>query len=249
MQDPDDGAKQNQRVDGRPVGAAGPSQTLSRGLSALEVIAEADEPIGMAELAARLGLHRSIAYRIVRTLEEHRLVARTPAGGLVPGTRLAALARAVARDLQSAALPELTAVANELGMTAFVAVLDGDEVVALVSVEPRHAVAPVAQRPGTRHPLYRGAPGAAIQAALTPGERAALGDGRLHDEAFFAAFPGYATSHDEVIKGLSSVAVPLRVPGQPAAAIAVVYADRSTDPAAVGERLRGAAAAIASELG
>jgi DNA-binding IclR family transcriptional regulator len=227
---------------------AGPSQTLSRGLRALETIAEAEKPIGMAELAARLGLHRSITYRIVRTLEEHRLVVRTEGGGLVPGTRLAALARAVARDLQSAALPELTAVANELGMTAFVAVLDTDEVVALVSVEPRHAVAPVAQRPGTRHPLHRGAPGAAIQAALTPQERAALGDERLRDEAFFRDFPGYATSHDEVIKGLSSVAVPLRVPAQPAATIAVVYLDRGTDTTAVAERLRQAAANVLREL-
>jgi DNA-binding IclR family transcriptional regulator len=236
------------RETARAVASAGPSQTLSRGLSALEIIAEAEKPIGIAGLAARLGLHRSIAYRIVRTLEEHRLVVRTPAGGLVPGTRLAALARAVAADLQSAALPELTAVANELGMTTFVAVLDADEVIALVSVEPRHAVAPVAQRPGTRHPLHRGAPGRAIQAALTPQERAALGDERLCDEAFFTAFPGYATSHDEVIKGLSSVAVPLRGPGQPAAAIAVVYLDRGTDAAAIGERLRRAAAAVIREL-
>jgi DNA-binding IclR family transcriptional regulator len=226
----------------------GPSQTLSRGLQALEIIAEADKPIGMAEVAARLGLHRSITYRIVRTLEEHRLVVRAAGGGLVPGTRLAALARAVARDLQSAALPELTAVANEFGMTAFVAVQDLDEVVALVSVEPRHAVAPVAQRPGTRHPLHRGAPGIAIQAALTPQERAALSDKRLRDEAFFAAFPGYATSHDEVIKGLSSVAVPVRVPGQPAAALAVVYLDRGTDTAVVAARLQQAAAAVLREL-
>jgi len=221
---------------------------LSRGLSALEIIAEAEKPIAIAELARRLGLHRSITYRIVRTLEEHRLVVRTPSGGLVPGTRLAALARTVARDMQSAALPELTAVANELGMTAFVAVLDAEEVIALVSVEPRHAAAPVAQRPGTRHPLDRGAPGTAIQAALTAQERAALGNERLHGEEFFAAFPGHATSHDEVVKGLSSVAVPLRVPGQPPAAIAVVYLDRSTDVAAVAHRLRRAAAAVTREL-
>ena len=248
MQEVDIGQDRAMPGNGSGIPPAGPSQTLSRGLRALEIIAEAEKPIGMAELAARLGLHRSITYRIVRTLEEHRLVLRTDGGGLVPGTRLAALARGVARDLQSAVLPELTAVANELGMTAFVAVLDTDEVVALVSVEPRHAVAPVAQRPGTRHPLHRGAPGAAIQAALTPQERAALGDERLRDEAFFRDFPGYATSHDEVIKGLSSVAVPLRVPAQPAAAIAVVYLDRGTDTAAVAERLRQAATSVLREL-
>ncbi len=248
MQELSGGQRGAARKGGAPVPSAGPSQTLSRGLSALEIIAESDKPIGMAELAARLGLHRSITYRVVRTLEEHRLVSRTAAGGLVPGARLAALARGVARDLQSAALPELTAVANELGMTAFVAVLDDDEVVALVSVEPRQAAAPVAQRPGTRHPLHLGAPGIAIQAALTPRERAVRADERLRDETFFLSFPGYATSHDEVIKGMSSVAVPLRVPGQPPAAIAVVYVDRGTDVAAVARRLRQAAASVAAEL-
>ena len=248
MQGDERGHGRDEEEAGRPVASAGPSQTLSRGLSALQIIAEAEQPISMAEVAARLGLHRSIAYRIVRTLEEHRLVVRTPAGGLVPGTRLAALARTVARDLQAAALPELTVVANELGMTAFVAVLDGNDVIALVSVEPKHAAASVAQRPGTRHPLHRGAPGVAIQAALTPQERAARADERLRDEAYFAAFPGYAASHGEVIKGLSSVAVPLRAPGQPAAAIAVVYLDRSTDTTTIGERLQKAAAAMLREL-
>ncbi len=74
------------------------------------------------------------------------------------GTGLAALAAGVAADLQAEALPELTAAANELGMTCFLVVLDHDECVTLTSVEPRHAVTAVAQRPGARHPVTRGAP-------------------------------------------------------------------------------------------
>ena len=79
---------------------------------------------------------------------------------------MAALAAGVAHDLQAEALPELTAVANELGLTCFLVVLDHDECVTLVSVEPRHAVASVAQRPGTRHPVTVGAPGKAILSVL-----------------------------------------------------------------------------------
>jgi hypothetical protein len=52
-----------------------------------------------------------------------------------------------------------------------------------------------------------------------------------------------------VIKGLSSVAVPLRAAAQPAAALAVVYADRGTDTAAVAARLGQAAVAVLRELG
>ena len=225
------------------------SQTLSRGIRMLELLAEAPGTLVIAELAAALGVHRSIAYRILRTLEDHGLVARDAAGGAQLAPRLAALARGVSRDLQAAALPELTAVANDLRMTAFIAVLDQHEVVTLVSVEPRHAFATVAQRPGTRHPLAAGAPGIAIQSALSGAQWRELGP-EVHErpEAKEAKGRGFATSRDEVIRGLSSVAVPLVIIGQPPAAVAVVYVASGEPVAKLAARLTSAARAIAGEL-
>src|SRR6478672_2833642 len=134
----------------RADGASAPaSQTLSRGIRILEVLADAREPLSIDGLAERLEVHRSIAYRLLRTLEDHGLVARDAGGRVSLGARMAALAAGVAHDVQAEALPELTAAANELGMTCFITVLDREECVTLVSVEPRHAVASVAQRPGT----------------------------------------------------------------------------------------------------
>ena len=101
-----------------------PSQTLSRGIRILETLADAREPLTIDEIARRLGVHRSVAYRLLRTLEDHGLVTRDAAGRIQLGARMAALAAGVAHDLQAEALPELTAVANELGMTCFLAVLD-----------------------------------------------------------------------------------------------------------------------------
>ena len=225
------------------------SQTLSRGIRVLEILADSDEPLTIAELSTALGVHRSIAYRILRTLEDHGLVIRDAAGAVQLGPRLAALARGVSRDLQSAALPELTLAANDLGMTAFVAVLDGGDVVTLVSVEPRHAHATVAQRPGTRHPLAVGAPGIAIQAGLTSAQWAALGhDQARRSEAGELTATGFASSHDEVIAGLSSIAVPLLIPARVPAAIAVVYVSSAHTPAVIGARLAAAVAAIVAEL-
>ena len=230
-------------------GATPHSQTLSRGIRVLEILAEGAGPMSIGELSAALGVHRSIAYRILRTLEDHGLVIRDAAGAVRLGPRMAALARAVSRDLQAAALPELTLIANELGMTAFVAVLDRHEVVTLVSVEPRQAHATVAQRPGTRHPLSVGAPGIAIQSCLTPQQWAALGrDEAPRGEAVDVRARGFATSHDEVIPGLSSIAVPLVVPGEAPAAVAVVYIASTRPAAEVGARLALAAAAIAGDL-
>ena len=225
------------------------SQTLSRGIRVLEILAEADEPMSIVDLAAALAVHRSIAYRILRTLEDHGLVVRDSAGLVRLGPRLAALARGVSRDLQAAALPALTRIANELGMTAFIAVLDHAEAVTLVSIEPRRAHATVAQQPGTRHPLHRGAPGKAIQSGLSATQWAALGHAETRrSEAGEVAALGYASSHDEVIPGLSSIAVPLLVPGESPASLAVVYISSLHSPTDIGAVLTAAARTIVTEL-
>lgn len=225
------------------------SQTLSRGIRLLEVLADAREPLTIDDLARRLDLHRSVVYRLLRTLEDHGLVTRDSAGRVRLGPRLAALAAGVAHDLQAEALPELTAVSGELGMTCFLAVLDHDECVTLSSVEPRHAVNPVAQRPGTRHPVTRGAPGKAILSLLPEASWPADASAALVTEVTDAATRGYATSHDEVIPTLRAVAVPLGLRGREPAAIAVVYVASSHDDADIAARLARSATAIREALG
>ena len=229
--------------------AATPSQTLSRGIRILEILADAREPLSIDEIARRLGVHRSVAYRLLRTLEDHGLVTRDAAGRIQLGARMAALAAGVAHDLQAEALPELTAVANDLGTTCFLVVLDHDECVTLVSVEPRHAVASVAQRPGTRHPVTVGAPGKAILSVLAPGSWPAEVSDQLRADVTDAAARGFATSHDEVIPSLRSVSVPLVVRGRQPSAIAVVYVASAYEPAAIAARLHRSAAVIRDALG
>lgn len=239
----------NGRTDGTSTGASPHSQTLSRGIRALEILAEAQAPMTIADLSGALGVHRSVAYRILRTLEDHSLVIRDSAGRVQAGAGLATLARGVSGDLQTAALPELTIIANELGMTAFVAVWDQQNCVTLVTVEPRHSRATVAQRPGTRHPFSAGAPGIAIQSALSEQEWERLSPGQPYrKESLAARATGFSTSHDEVIEGLSSVAAPIHRTGQLPAAIAVVYIRSSHSPEALGGRLIRSAQLIEDQL-
>ncbi len=225
------------------------SQTLSRGIRVLEVLADAREPLAIDEIARRLEVHRSVAYRLLRTLEDHGLVSRDANGRILLGARMAALAAGVAHDLQAEALPELTDVANELGMTCFLSVLDHDECVTLASVEPRHAVASVAQRPGTRHPVTRGAPGKAILTLLPHAAWPADADEHLREEVADAAARGFSESHDEVIPSLRAVAVPLSIRGRGPAAIAVVYLASTHEPGEVAARLERSAAVIRGALG
>jgi len=233
----------------RPATAAPASQTLSRGIRILEVLADAPGPLTTDDVAGALGVHRSIAYRLVRTLEDHGLVVRDSAARITLGARMAALASGVSRDLQAEALPELTDIANELGITSFVAVLDQAECITLASVEPRHAVASMVQRPGSRHPVTVGAPGKVILSMLPETEWPDGVSDRLRAETVETRSRGYATSHDEVIPSVQSVAVPLFLRGGRPAAIAVVYIGPRHDPAAVAARLQRSAAAIRGALG
>lgn len=219
-------------------GAQAGSQTLSRGIRVLEVIADADRALSIDEVAAQLGVHRSVAYRLLRTLEAHGLVARDAAGRIALGAGLAALASGVQRDLQQLALPELAEVAEELGMTCLLAVLlDGDEAVTLVSASPRRTAA-VSYRPGHRHPITRGGPGKAILLGLPESSWPADIPEELRAELAESRARGYTASHDEVVASLRSVAVPLSLPGQPPASIAVIHVSFPRPEAELAERLQ-----------
>lgn len=233
----------------RDGSSAAPSQTLSRGIRILELLADAAKPLPIGEVAQRLDVHRSIAYRLVRTLEDHGLVVRNSSGHLLLGVQMAALAAGVARDLQAEALPELTATANELGVTSFLAVLDLHQCVTLVSVEPRHAASSMAQRPGARHSITVGAPGKAILSLLPGSEWPAGVSDRLRLEVAHVSTRGYATSHDEVIPTVQSVAVPLSLRAHPPAALSVVFVGPHHDPEVIAARLQRAADTIRGALG
>lgn len=222
------------------------SQTLSRGLQALELLAEAETPLTINELAEGLGIHRSNAYRILRTLEQRRFVARDDAGRIRLGPKLTVLSHGVAPALHTAAMPVVTELAYELGMTAFLTVLDGDEVVTLVTVEPSNVAATISRNPGVRHPVRLGAPGHAIEASLTAAERERmLGSPAFSTAAERAKRDGYATSNDEVIEGVTGLAVPLRLVSEPPAAVAIVHFRMPEPLDRAVEALQQAAARIA----
>jgi DNA-binding IclR family transcriptional regulator len=219
-----------------------PSQTLDRGLRILEHLAAVTTPQTVMDIATGVDLHRSITYRLLRTLEAHELVERDGAGRYWLGVGVSALARSVRSDLQSAAMPRLDTLAEELKMTAFLVVRVGDEAVTVATVEPHDTAAHVVYRPGTRHPLDRGAPGLAL---LMPGAPATDDRDSLRE----ARQTGWASSHGEVIPGFRSVAAPILGPdGGARAAIAVVYVDETADAVSIGHAVVAAASKVATAL-
>ena len=219
------------------------AQTLDRGLHVLELLALGSGPLTVQEIADRTGLHRSISYRLVRTLEHRGLAVRDGEGRYAVGARLAVLARGVvAPSLRDAAAPPLAQLAEQTGRTAFLVVAQDDLAVTVHVEEPRSTIAHVAYRPGARHPLTSGAPGLAILAGRPPqpGER---------PEVALARARGWAESHGEVIPDYRSCAAPVLDPtGRCVGAVAVVFVGAEPPGEELAAQVMATARAVAAGL-
>jgi len=208
------------------------SQTLDRGLRVLAVLANAPAGMSVTELAATVGVNRTVVYRLVATLEQHALARRDAAGRLHVGLGVLSLARGLQPVLRDLANPVLRRLAEELGCTAHLTVADGGEALAIAVVEPTWTDFHVAYRVGARHPLEQGAAGRAILLGRTPG--AAAGDGYVHTAG-------------ELQAGARGVASPLReVEGLEASVGIVTLGDLDVD--VVGPRVTDAARDVALRL-
>ncbi|MFD5121361.1 IclR family transcriptional regulator [Streptomyces sp. NPDC058385] len=197
----------SERAEGRGNGAAGKavgSQTLARGLLALELVAAQPQGLAVQDVAQRLGVHRTIAYRILVTLAERHLVVRTSDGRYRAGSGTVTLARGYAAGVREAALPVLRRTADELGATVALIAAEGDEAVAVAVVEPWSVDYHLSYRVGSRHPVGVGAAGLALATLRLPAPGEA-------PDVTMARDQGYARTFGQVEPGAYGVAVPLRM--------------------------------------
>ncbi|MFF7389428.1 IclR family transcriptional regulator [Streptomyces scabiei] len=192
-------------------------QGLDRGLRALELVSLTSEGLTVADLAARLEIDRAIAYRIVRTLEEHGLVSRQ--GKRVRlGAGAATLAGRFQHQLVLAAQPVLQQLADVTGTSAFLTVAHGArECVPVAGAQPtvQHGPVQVGYRIGVRHPLERGANGVAILALQPP----APGE---PEEVALAREQGYSVTSGQLQQGATGIAAGFEVAGAAGASVGVV---------------------------
>jgi DNA-binding IclR family transcriptional regulator len=141
------------------------SQTLDRGVRVLKLLADAERGLTVTELAARLEVNRTVVYRLLATLEQHGLVRRDVGGRARVGLGVLRLSHRVHPLLREAALPALRSLAEDLGATAHLTLVDGNEALVVAVVEPSWTDFHVAYRTGVRHALTENAAGRAILAA------------------------------------------------------------------------------------
>lgn len=226
----------------RPA-APGGTQTLTSVANAARLLREfgrGEPQLGVSELARRLGIAKSTAHRIVRTLAGEGLLERVEETGAyrlsVTMQILGASAQATSglHGAATGALDQLRSLTRE---TVHLSVLDGLEV---VYVERRESPGAVQMfgRIGHRGPAHSTASGKALLAFLPPDELERRLTGvrlgrrtpytitskeQLRAELLRIRARGWADNINEAQMGFGSVAAPIRNPaGEVVAALSVV---------------------------
>lgn len=116
------------------------SQSVERALRILPLLAGG--PAALADVAGELGVHKSTALRLLRTLQEQGMAYRQPNGRYRLGARLFALAAEALEglDVRAVAHPHLVELGRATGHTVHLAVHQDDEVLYVDKVDSRRPV-------------------------------------------------------------------------------------------------------------
>jgi IclR family transcriptional regulator, acetate operon repressor len=124
----------------RGAGRTGSVQSIERAFGLLETMADHDGTMGLSQLAAESGLPLPTIHRLVRTLVDLGYLRQEPSRQYVLGPRLIRLGESSSRMLSIWARRHLTGLVDELGESANLAMLDGDQIVYVAQAQSRHSM-------------------------------------------------------------------------------------------------------------
>lgn len=148
------------------------SPPVQRAARLLRHIAEGDAITNMSETARALGINRTTLLRLLHTLSAERFIEPRPDGnGWRIGVGLIGLTAQAffSEDLVQTSVPVLTKLADTLGLSAHLGVLDGLDIVYLVRRVPNYVFASNI-RVGSRLPAHAANMGRIILAHLRPAQ-------------------------------------------------------------------------------
>jgi DNA-binding IclR family transcriptional regulator len=199
----DDGRDEDSPIHPAPDRLAAGSQTLARGLSALQAVSSSTSGMTAQQVADQVGVHRTIAYRLLSTLAQYRYVVKGEDGRYRPAAALAVLGASFDNNLRQLSVPTLRTLADDLGTTVSLLVAEGDQQVAVAVIVPTLVFYQLSFHEGSRYPLNRGSAGIALLASMPPrpGERDLVP--RTREQ-------GWVITHGEIEPDTYGLAVPVR---------------------------------------
>ncbi len=182
---------------------ASPATAVERALNILEAASQRREGLTNSEISRRLGIPKSSASYILRTLERRGYLRRDiETGRYRLGLKLLSLGgeTQAGLDIAEVALPFMRGLVERLGMTCHLAVVDQNEAVYIEKVEAP-GFFKVNTWVGRRMFLHSTSVGKALLAWMPKAERDAL----LHNCDFKRRTPRTITSHARLVAELERV--------------------------------------------
>jgi DNA-binding IclR family transcriptional regulator len=188
------------------------SSTGDQMLTVLEHVA-ASGPISVKDVATGCDLNRTVTHRLLNTLAVRGYVRKSDKGFVV-GPAVLTLIRSVDVDLRATAKPTMNALSKICGETVVLHAIDRLEAVVIDQAIGTAHVVRVEHKPGSRHPLDKGASGWAMLAFQDDRwiDRFAKkfgNENELRTRIADTRKSGYSISFDELQLGVHGLAVPI----------------------------------------
>ncbi|HET8599847.1 MAG TPA: IclR family transcriptional regulator [Segeticoccus sp.] len=123
-----------------PDRRSGGVQSVERAFTLLETMAEHGGKMGLSQLAAESGLPLPTIHRLVRTLVDLGYLWQDATRQYALGPRLIRLGERASGMLTVFARPHLESLVNDLGESANLAMLDGDQIVYVAQAQSRRSM-------------------------------------------------------------------------------------------------------------
>ncbi len=143
-------------------------KAFTKGLRLLETLAASEQPRGITDLSAELGLTKSNVHRLLQTLQANGFVRQVPINSSYElTTKIWELGSRVIRriDLNTVARPAMTKLAEATGETVHLSILVDTDVVYIDKIESSHHIRAYTHV-GARAPAFAMATGKAMLAHL-----------------------------------------------------------------------------------
>ncbi|RJQ06637.1 MAG: IclR family transcriptional regulator [Bacillota bacterium] len=249
-----------------------PIRAVERAIAIIGILADTPglSPLGVTEIAGRLGVSKSTAHRLLTTLVDYEVVEKEQTGGRYRlGWALYRIAHRLPHTtgVHAAAQPLMEAASHEIGETVNLAILNRGQMVIIDSWSPSSGIR-VSPPKGVPHPLHCAASGKALIVdlsvhelrrllgpdplrALTPRTLVTLA--ALRRDLALSRERGYTLDDEEATDGVRCLGAPIRdFGGGIVAALSVTGPARRLTDARLGDvavRVRKLSLEVSRKLG
>jgi len=241
------------------------AKILEKGLKLLEELAESAEGMTVVELAERIGVHKTSAYRYINSLLDMGYIQSDGDGSYHLGNKILELGSQLLRrmPLRETAHPFLVKLSADTQKTVHLCVLDGHNVVYIDKVESQRSL-PIISRIGSRAPAYCTGVGKALLSSLPTDQVVSLlrefpptrrtpetitDPIKLLEEIKLTAERGYAIDNGEHEAGIKCFAAPVRgYGGDVVGAVSLTGLKRDFDEEVESERVIATVTKTATEI-